>query len=90
MPRPQFFGYQRCSNDSVVITQGCRPVASVHGSERVRMLLAELGEDDAQQVLARWSAAAAPRPVDAPGPVLHGRAVPAAGAGLTAAASGRD
>jgi hypothetical protein len=55
MPQPRPFGYERRSDDCVLITHQCRLVATVRGDDPVRALVAELGGDDPQSVLARWS-----------------------------------
>ncbi|QMU77051.1 hypothetical protein GXW83_16405 [Streptacidiphilus sp. PB12-B1b] len=55
MPHPRYFGYQR-RHDDVLITHGCRVVGRVQGDDRVHALLAELQQDDPQQVLTRWIA----------------------------------
>ncbi|MGW4568522.1 hypothetical protein ACWEN3_41295 [Streptomyces sp. NPDC004561] len=56
MARPPRYGYEsRPGEKKVLITRGCRLVASVHGADRVHTLLAELRADDPQRVLARWA-----------------------------------
>ena len=60
MNRPPYFGYQRHSEENVVlITYRCRRVCSVRGADQVAALLRDLAEGDPQLVLARWSGMAA-------------------------------